>query len=729
MVLGRTLPSLLDDACDRSPNAQAFNQSTRKGWQSWSNQAVRSAAEALALGLQGLGFERGDRVALLMESDVAFCIVDMACLLAGLVNVPIYLGEAPTNVLFILQHSGAKALILSDLDLLCQVIPCLTEVPELKTFIVVEGDSAKNGTTSDAQVTTNSPTLPSCPIVSTTESPCIPVPTSETEMLPQGIQVLSLGELQVTGETRLTEAKRQQLRSAIAPSDLATIVYITGATAQFQRQTSHSQEQPTTHKLVALFQQYFQFGIRNSEFGIRNKEKPHSHSISATETTNLEPRTPKSELRSRSVSAGETPNSELRIPNSEFRIPNSPDLPKGVMLTHENLSGNALAAFSSMPGLEWGDREVVLSFLPLSHVFARTLIYGHIYYGHSLYFSSANRVVRHLQEIHPTVFTTVPRLLEKVYDRILEKGQRLKGMTQRAFNWALRLARHYSLGQTPSYVYQVQQRLADRFVFSQWRSVFGGRLKFLISGGAALQGEIATVFSAAGIPVLQGYGLTEASAVVCFNRGELNRAGTVGVPIPGVEVAIAATGEILVRSPYVMQGFYNNPEATAQALEPDGWLHTGDLGEFTPDGFLRITGCKKDLFKLSTGKYVVPLALERKVKQSPLVTQAIAVGAHRKFCSMLIFPDLSNLLVQAQAMGLDLPIEDLLQHPQVLALYQTLVDEANKWLPSWSTVKLFRLINPALTPDYPLTIPTLAMQRKEVDEVFASEISTMYVEG
>jgi long-chain acyl-CoA synthetase len=216
----------------------------------------------------------------------------------------------------------------------------------------------------------------------------------------------------------------------------------------------------------------------------------------------------------------------------------------------------------------------------------------------------------------------------------------------------------------------------------------------LICGGATLKAEIATVFAAAGIPIMHGYGLTQASAVVCCNRGSLNRAGTVGTPIPGAEVAIAADGEILVRGPYVTPGYYKNPEATEALIDPQGWLHTGDLGEFTETGFLKITGLKKALFKLSTGKYIVPQPIEQRLKQSPFVTEAIAVGADQKFCAMLIMPNLEALHHFGLQMGLALPVEDLLKHPCVLALYQALVNGANCHLAYWATVKRFHLVNP-----------------------------------
>jgi long-chain acyl-CoA synthetase len=220
--------------------------------------------------------------------------------------------------------------------------------------------------------------------------------------------------------------------------------------------------------------------------------------------------------------------------------------------------------------------------------------------------------------------------------------------------------------------------------------------------------------------ILQGYGLTETSSAVACNRNQFNLSGTVGVPIAGVEVAIAPDGEILTRSPYITQGYYKNLAATQQLIDVEGWLHTGDLGEFTADGFLKITGLKKSRFKLSTGKYVTPQPIESKLEQSPLIAHAVTVGSERKFCAMLIFPDLENLHQQALGMGIDLPGEDLLQHPCVIALYQALVDEANCHLPHWSTVKRFQLINTGLNLE--------KVNRGQILEVFAEEINAMYEE-
>ena len=369
-----------------------------------------------------------------------------------------------------------------------------------------------------------------------------------------------------------------------------------------------------------------------------------------------------------------------------------------------------------------------MSFLPLTHIFARALIYGHHNYGHSIYFSTPNRAVRDFKTVQPTLVATVPRLLEKIYQKIIDRGSKLKGAKKTIFNWALKLAQNYELGKPISILENLQLKLADPLVFSQWRKPFGGKLKYFISGGAALKADIAKVLSAAGMTVLQGYGLTETSSVICCNQDGLNRAGTVGLPIPGVEIAIATDREILVKAPYVMQGYYKNPEATKAVIDKQCWLHTGDLGEFTPEGFLTITGSKKDLFKLSTGKYVTPQPLEDCVKRSPLVAQAVVVGMQKKFCGMLIFPSIDELKEQAKTLGWHLPIKDLLKQLEIIALYQTLVDEANKQLPRWSKVKRFQLLNARLTIDNGLLQQKFKVNRAKVNEIFATEINALYGE-
>ncbi|PMB50923.1 long-chain fatty acid--CoA ligase [Fischerella thermalis CCMEE 5205] len=690
VVLGRTLPSLLDEACDRTPNSRAFNQFTQTGWQALSNHEFRTAVTELALGLLNLQLKAGDCIALLMHSDVNFCIADMGSLLAGLVNVPIDLTQTIEHIIFILQHTEAKALIISDLDLLSQIIPYLQNASDLQAVIVadvsIEWYQRRQQLTCQ-QSGEKDQIIP--------ENLCLSLPTSHSPAaaqsvidIPQCIQVFSLEEIRSQGRKKISEVSFQELNTKLIANGLATIIYIPGMTGE----------------------------------------------------------------------------------------------PQGVMLTHENLSANAVAMFTGIPDLGLGTEEIVLSFLPLTHVFARVLVYGHIKYGHSIYFSNSNRVLKHLQEVKPTIFATVPLLLEKIYHKLLEVGEKnqkrvklprphitlssLKFSTnwmrktslatwreatvrlsttgrtlkthltsarrfsvplsQSLMNWAIKIAQKYELGKIPQRRYALMLKLADRLVFSQWRAVFGSNIKYLISGGAALKAEIANLFAAAGIKILQGYGLTETSSAVTCNRGQFNRAGTVGVAIAGVEITIAEDGEILTRSPYITQGYYKNPQATQQLIDAEGWLHTGDLGEFTSDGFLKITGLKKSRFKLSTGKYVTPQPIESRLEKSPLVTKAVTVGADRKFCAMLIFPNLDNLQQQALSIGIDLPTEELLQHPCIIALYQALVDEANCHLPHWSTVKKFRLINAKFTVENGLITINQHVNRDKVLEVFAEEINAIY---
>lgn len=648
--LGRSLPSLLDEACDQIPNEQALNQWHNRRWQSFSNATFRMASEEFALGLGLLGLERGDRVAFVMHSDVSFCIADMGCLLAGLVDVPIDLTQTIENILFILRHSTAKALVVSNLDLLYQIFPYLWEAPVLQSVIVADvpeawtlvretlsqrcGDNQQRNSeenNSSQKTTREHPPeaylhVPQLLYDGQADYPCPLVRT------PQAFRILSLAEVREQGRQVWSAAGMQPLRQAIAPSDLATILYIASETKR----------------------------------------------------------------------------------------------PKGVMLTHENISADILSAFSSYPNLETGPKEIALIFLPLTHIFARAFLYGHLAYGHSIYFSDPNHLVKHLRTVNPTILITVPRLLEKIYERIVEQGKRLGKSDRAVFQWALKLAHRYEVGYSIPKLFRLQLKLADRLVFARWRLAFGNNLKALICGGAALRKDLTNIFSAAGIPLLQGYGLTETSAVLCYNRGDYNRAGTVGLPIPGVEIAIAEDSEILIKGPFVMQGYYRDPEATRRVIDTDGWLHTGDLGQIDAEGFLHITGVKKPLFKLSTGKYVSPLPLEDELNRSPLVSHAIAVGANHKFCGMLIFPQRDALQVEAQTMGIDTTQENWLQHPCILALYQNLIDQANCHLPYWSTVRKFQLIDSDLTLENGLLLVDGTLNRVQILSTYTVAIASLY---
>ncbi|MEM6353094.1 MAG: AMP-binding protein [Cyanobacteria bacterium P01_D01_bin.14] len=392
--------------------------------------------------------------------------------------------------------------------------------------------------------------------------------------------------------------------------------------------------------------------------------------------------------------------------------------PLGARLTHENLSGNILAAFNSMPGLT--HRETALSFLPLTHVFARSFLFGHLAYGHTVYFSNPKRVMKHLKTVKPSVFITVPRLLERFVEAILSSEKQLSGVAFSLFNWGWQVAQRHQLGQPLGWFDRSQLWLARQLIWHRWLDELGGRLRFVVCGGAALPAQVANLLTAMGLPVLQGYGLTETSSVLTTTKPiddpQWNQAGSVGIPIPGVTLAVSEDGEILVNSPYVMQGYWNAPAATATAFSHD-WFHTGDRGHFSADGLLVIDSCKKSLFKLSIGKYVAPLPIEAALRQSSLVQQALVVGPGQKFCGALIVPDLATLGWQQR------PTEWALSHPNVLARYQILVDRVNRSLSRGSTIKAFRLVMPA-----PAVLSSFEQPeaRAELYRALAADIRQLY---
>jgi long-chain acyl-CoA synthetase len=606
VIRGKTLPETLYEACDRYDNPQAFNQPSANGWTPLSLDAFRRQSEEIALGLLDVGLTRGDHVALLMESDTYFCLADMGCLIAGLIDVPIYLSHAADQIRYVIEHSESKALVVSNPERLDQVASLLPSLSAVRTVIVADPEGGV-----------------------------------EPSTVPEHMELLTMDELRARGRAATTdhEGDIASLRRQIDPHDLATLIYTSGTTGQ----------------------------------------------------------------------------------------------PKGVMLTHENISFNALTSFSGLTNYEPGaDGEVALSFLPLTHIFARALHYGFVSKGTSVYFVHPDDLVEALPKVQPTVFASVPRLLEKVYAGIQKKIMGMSGLQRAIGTWSLGIARRYQMNERRSSIYRLQRTLADTLVFSKWRTALGGRLKYAVVGGAALNAELTNVFAAAGITALQGYGLTETSPVIAFNRPERNKPGTVGEPLPGVEVRIADDGEILTRGPHVMKGYYNAEEKTKEVLDDDGWFHTGDIGEFDEDGFLRITDRKKDLFKLSTGKYVMPQPIENALGAEPLVDQAVVVGESEKFCAALIFPNEDQLRARAESLGVDaenMSFEALIQTPEVIDLYQKLVDKANEGMDHWSTVKRFALVPAGLTVESGLLTPTMKIKRPKIRSAFEDEIQALYSEN
>jgi long-chain acyl-CoA synthetase len=402
--------------------------------------------------------------------------------------------------------------------------------------------------------------------------------------------------------------------------------------------------------------------------------------------------------------------------------------PKGVMLTHGNVLSEIQLIGDLLPVT---DDDQQLLYLPLAHIFARMLEFVSIKKGVTTAFAeSIPKLVENLGEIRPSFFGSVPRIYEKVYAKV--QGQAAEGGTVKkaVFDWAVGVGKQVSnlrqQGRSVPLALEMQYRVAERLVFSKLQEKLGGRVKFMISGGAPLGREIAEFFHAAGLLVLEAYGLTETTGATSVNRPERFRFGTVGPVIPGVEVRFADDDEILVRGPHIMKGYYKQPEATREVLEPDGWFHTGDIGKME-DGFLRITDRKKDLIKTSGGKYVAPQNLENLLKQaSPLVSQAMIHGDNRKFVSALITLDEENLRSFAQGRGVMGDYATLAQRPEVKDAVQVIVDQVNARCASFEAIKKFAILPRDLSQEAGELTPTLKVKRKVVTEKYRSLLDGFY---
>jgi long-chain acyl-CoA synthetase len=590
VALGRNLVELLDDACANNPNPKAFNQPTPQGYQSMSTTEFAQRAEQLAMGLINLGLKRGDCVAFYTHSDVSFCLGDMACLIAGMVSVPIYLTHSEAAIRHILTETEAKAIFVSDEPLLKEIHPLLLE-SSVQTVILWQQSSI----TPDDK-----------------------------------LKSYTYVELERRGETELQADPEaiSNLKQKIDAQDLATIIYTSGTTG----------------------------------------------------------------------------------------------MPKGVMLSHENISSNVIAAITGLDSFTRGVEETAISFLPLTHIFARTLHYCLMWYGTAVYFSDPDKLRDDLKVVNPTFFAAVPRVLEKAYERILATGASLTGFKRKLFDWSLDLAKRYNVESPPTGFEAMQLKLANVLVFSKWREALGGKVRMIIVGGAAMRADLVNIFAAAGINIIQGYGLTETSPVIAYNRPDMNKPGTVGLPLAGVEVALTDQKEIITRGPLVMQGYYKSPEKTAEVIDEDGWFHTGDMGEFTEDGYLKITGRIKNLFKLSTGKYVMPQPLEEALESDPVIDTALVTGEGEKFCTALLF---TNREALSGVVSGDITPASL-KSDAVKELFRNKVAEANKAVPHWSNIKRFALILGELTIEGGMLTPKMSVKRHKVLEAYQPFIEVLY---
>ena len=405
--------------------------------------------------------------------------------------------------------------------------------------------------------------------------------------------------------------------------------------------------------------------------------------------------------------------------------------PKGVMLTHSNLVSNLI---DSSGHLSFGEHDIALSVLPLSHVFERQAMYMYLHQGMAVYFAESLQTIGpNLREVSPTVLVGVPRIFEKIYARIRERAAEAGKVSAAMLAWSVSVARDYAKHviahePVPAFL-KLKHWIAAKLVFSKWQWAFGGRMRLLVSGGAALPEDLSYIYTGAGIPIVQGYGLTETSPVITTSNIENIQPGTVGEAIPNVDIRIAEDGEIEVRGPNVMQGYYNKPEETRAVFTSDGWFKTGDIGTLDKDGFLRITDRKKELFKTSGGKYISPQPIEQAIKGSRFVSQVVLIGAERKFPAALIVPVWEQLESYCKLKGIEVKSHsELCHHPRIVDLIQRQTDALTPNLAKYERIKKVALLENEFTIEGGELTPTLKVKRRVIDDKYRDVIEKLYEE-
>ena len=597
----RTLADLPFHVSGRFPKPVLIRRCVGDRFEDRSSREVFDEVRDLSLGLESLGVQAGDRVAILADSRPEWTITDLATLTAGAVTVPVYAILPAGQVGYILADSGARVVVVEDDGQAAKVREERHRLPALETVIVM--DLGAQG-----------------------------VQTGERSLA----EVVDRGHQRLMTENGLGRVYKERSQ-AIDPDALATIVYTSGTTGH----------------------------------------------------------------------------------------------PKGVMLSHHNLVANLVDVDQV---IDITDDDTALSFLPLSHVFERMVVYLYLYKGATIAFAEAiNTLSRDMQQVRPTIMTGVPRVYEKLRARIIGAVAAASRVRQALFAWAVGVghaaASARQAGREPGLLTRAQEGLADRLVLSKIRARTGGRLRFVVSGSAPLSREVAEFLYAVGLPVVEGYGLTETSPVLTTTPLGAARYGTVGVAVPRVELKIAADGEILARGPNVMVGYYNNPEATAAVIR-DGWFYTGDIGQIDADGYLSITDRKKELIVTAGGKNVAPQPIEALLKRDPLVAEAVLVGDRRRFVSVLLVPDFPTLEQRLAVDGLapGNPAE-LVSREDVLRIFQSFVDQANSELASYEQVKRFALLPAEFSVATGELTPSLKVKRRVVEERWKDAIDEIYAQS
>ena len=592
----KTLIDIVNRVALNHKRPDTLNYKSEGRWISISSDEFLARAKRIAAGLYAIGLRHGDRLALLSDSRVEWTLTDAGCLLAGVIDVPIYPTLTPPQVRYILQDSGAIALVLANHEKFLELKEVIAECSQLKQIIFFDSEgAAENG--------------------------------------------LTLAQLEQKGSDpeRSDPGLVDRLGAEARPDDLATIIYTSGTTGE----------------------------------------------------------------------------------------------PKGVMLTHSNLVTNLV---DSSGRLSFGEHDTVLSVLPLSHVFERQAMYMYLYLGMAVYFAESLQTVGpNLREVQPTVLVGVPRIFEKIYARIQERAAEAGKLSSMLLAWSVSVARdysHYVVEHRPAPAFlKLKHWIASKLIFSKWQRAFGGRMRLLLSGGAALPEDLAYVYIGAGIPIIQGYGLTETSPVITAGMLEDNRVGTVGKAIPNVEIRTAFDGEIEVRGPNVMRGYYKKPEETRAVFTDDGWFKTGDIGTIDADGFLRITDRKKELFKTSGGKYIAPQPIEQAIKASRFVNQVVLVGSGRKFPAALIVPVWEQLESYCKLKGIEVKDRsELCHHPRIIDLLQRQIDALTPNLARYEKIKKVALLETEFTIEGGELTPTLKVKRRVIDEKYRDVIEKLYEE-
>jgi len=402
-------------------------------------------------------------------------------------------------------------------------------------------------------------------------------------------------------------------------------------------------------------------------------------------------------------------------------------VPKGVMLSHQNLVSNILAAVHFLP--DFKPNSNVLSFLPVCHILERCAIYVYQYLGFYVYYGEGiDKIGINIQEVKPEFITVVPRLLEKIYDKIYTKGSELSGFKKHLFYWSIALGENYEVNEKNSIWYKCQLAIARKLIFKKWKDALGGKLNYLICGSAALQPRLIRIFNAAGINIIEGYGLSESPIVSANNyRNNCVKIGTVGISIEGVHVSIANDGEILVQGSNVMMGYYKDPERTNEVLK-NGFFHTGDKGEIDNEGYLKITGRKKEIFKTSGGKYISPVLIESQLKQSRFIEQAMVIGENEKMPAAIMQPNFEFLLKWATRKQLksDGTVESILTHKKVKKRFQKEIDKANILFSKWEKIKAFELTPEIWSIENGLLTPTMKMKREAIQQKYEYLYAEIY---